>query len=203
VWVAASADEVPAAPAEAPPQAGFGAVAAQEGLAAPAASPPALPVDVAAALPPGNAVNPAGAGAAPVASAAPEADHISDTTVIAAAPAAAPRPDAPQLVEPQSAAPQSAAPLALAAQAAETGGAPAALPAAAAPPADSHGLGCLAIGALASAGVLIYSNTLAVAITGGPNPNLVLPLMVAGYAVGCGIGASVSPGLHWLTGHIS
>ena len=63
-------------------------------------------------------------------------------------------------------------------------------------------LGCVTIGALASIGVLVYSNTIAVAVTGGPNPSVLVPMMAAGYAVGCGVGAAVPPGLHWLASHI-
>lgn len=64
-------------------------------------------------------------------------------------------------------------------------------------------LSCMAVGAIASVGVFVYSNTIAAAVTGGPNPALVVPLMAAGYAVGCTVGATVSPSLRWITGHPS
>ena len=69
-------------------------------------------------------------------------------------------------------------------------------------PSVTQGLGCVAIGALTSVGVFFYGNTVAAAVTGGPNPFLLVPMMAAGFAVGCTVGARVSPSLHWLAGHI-
>lgn len=84
--------------------------------------------------------------------------------------------------------------------------APAAVEAAPAPRASarsapSRGVGCITVGAIASVGALVYSNTVGAAVTGGANSGLLMPLMAASYAVGCGIGAAVTPTLAWLTGH--
>jgi hypothetical protein len=124
---------------------------------------------------------------------------------IQAAPAVAaeaPAPPAPvaALADNTPAAPVVAAPVVAAPVIAAAQAAPAHAPLS---PGESKGLGCLAVGALASVGVFVYGNTIAAAVTGGPNPLALVPMMAAGFAVGCTVGAGVSPGLHWLAGHLS
>lgn len=151
--------------------------------AAPAV-PPATPVLAAGvvavpAVPEANGQS-AGAADSP-APAAPVADSATITTAQAPPPVPMPAPDA--AVEPATGPTQAA------------GTQPGA--------AGSWGvpdIGCLTVGALASVGVLIYGNTIGTALTGAPSPALLVPLMVAGYAVGCTVGTGVTHRLRWVIG---
>ena len=62
-----------------------------------------------------------------------------------------------------------------------------------------QGMSCL-VGGLASAGAsYLYSDVVAVAATGAvTNPVLMLPVVVAGFAAGCGVFATMAPGLYWM-----
>jgi hypothetical protein len=75
-------------------------------------------------------------------------------------------------------------------------------PAPAVPPtmtmAEYQGLGCLLGGTVATTGVFVYSDIITIAATGVVNPLLLVPVMATGFAVGCSVAATVSPGLLWI-----
>jgi hypothetical protein len=62
-----------------------------------------------------------------------------------------------------------------------------------------QGVSCLGAGAVASLGTFVYSDVITVALTGVvTNPVLLVPLVATGFALGCGAGANMGPGLLWL-----
>ncbi|MFO1059249.1 MAG: hypothetical protein U1E53_20065 [Dongiaceae bacterium] len=62
-----------------------------------------------------------------------------------------------------------------------------------------QGVSCI-LGGFATAGAsYIYSDVVAVAATGAvTNPVLTLPILAAGFAAGCGVFATMAPGLYWM-----
>jgi hypothetical protein len=63
---------------------------------------------------------------------------------------------------------------------------------------EYQGVGCLVSGTAAGAGVFAYSDVITVAATGMLNPVLLIPVIATGFAVGCGVGATVSPAFLWI-----
>ena len=45
---------------------------------------------------------------------------------------------------------------------------------------------------------VVYSDAITFAATGAFNPVLLIPVMATGFAVGCGVGATVSPAFLWI-----
>ena len=64
---------------------------------------------------------------------------------------------------------------------------------------EYQGLGCLAGGVAGAAGVFVYSDVIIVAATGAFNPLLLVPSMATGLAVGCSVGAMMSPAFIWVS----
>jgi hypothetical protein len=64
--------------------------------------------------------------------------------------------------------------------------------------AEYQGMGCLAEGSIGGLGAHLYSDVVAIALSGTANPALGIPFVVSGFAIGCGIGASASPALHYI-----
>jgi len=63
---------------------------------------------------------------------------------------------------------------------------------------EYQGWGCLVGGTSGASGVFVYSDAITVAATGALNPVLLIPVMATGFAVGCGVGATVSPAFLWI-----
>lgn len=64
---------------------------------------------------------------------------------------------------------------------------------------EIQGLSCMALGTLSSLSVYLYSDVLTEALTGtAVNPVLLIPVLATGFAAGCGVGSTMSPGLHWI-----
>jgi len=63
---------------------------------------------------------------------------------------------------------------------------------------EYQGWGCLVGGSVGAAGVFTYSDVITMAAVGMTNPLLLIPAMATGFAVGCGVGATVSPAFLWL-----
>ena len=131
-------------------------------------------------------------------------------------PAPAPAPAAQAQTAPaQPAAPARPTPAPAATQAPVATPAPAAAPPAAAAPAAAAakappesgmtgvqavgGMNCLIFGSLTAAGVYVYSDVLMLAVTGYVQPALLLPTMAAGFAMGCTVGNTMTPGLMYLS----
>jgi hypothetical protein len=63
---------------------------------------------------------------------------------------------------------------------------------------EYQGWGCLVGGTSGATGVFVYSDAITFAATGALNPVLLIPVMATGFAVGCGVGATVSPAFLWI-----
>jgi hypothetical protein len=63
---------------------------------------------------------------------------------------------------------------------------------------EYQGMGCLTAGVIAATGVFIYSDVITAAVSGVVNPVLLIPVVATGFAVGCGVGATLSPGFLWI-----
>jgi hypothetical protein len=63
--------------------------------------------------------------------------------------------------------------------------------------AEYQGLSCIGIGAVAGVGTLGYLDPIAVAATGLASPLLLVPVVAAGFAVGCSVGATIAPAFLW------
>jgi hypothetical protein len=63
--------------------------------------------------------------------------------------------------------------------------------------AEYQGLSCVALGAVTGIGTLGYLDPIAVAATGFTSPLLLVPVVAAGFAVGCGVGSTLAPALLW------
>lgn len=65
---------------------------------------------------------------------------------------------------------------------------------------EYQGLSCLALGLITTFGVFIYSDVITEALTGAVvNPVLLIPVMALGFASGCSVGSTMSPGLLWIS----
>jgi len=63
-----------------------------------------------------------------------------------------------------------------------------------------QGVSCIALGLVTTFGVFIYSDVITEALTGAvANPVLLIPVMALGFASGCSVGSTMSPGLLWLS----
>ncbi len=58
-------------------------------------------------------------------------------------------------------------------------------------------MACLIGGAAAMVGVATYSELIAAA-TGGVSVPVIVPLVAAGFAAGCGVASTAAPGLLWI-----
>ena len=63
---------------------------------------------------------------------------------------------------------------------------------------ETQGVGCLAGGSLAALGAHLYSDVVALALSGVADPALAIPFVVSGFAVGCGMGATLTPTLLYI-----
>ena len=64
--------------------------------------------------------------------------------------------------------------------------------------AEFQGLSCAALGAATGLAALAYIDPITVAAAGTfSTPLLLIPVVAAGFAVGCSVGATVSPALAW------
>ncbi len=61
-----------------------------------------------------------------------------------------------------------------------------------------QGVSCIITGVAGAIGAVIYSGPIATAATDWSLPFLLAPAMVGAYAIGCTIGATTGPGVHWL-----
>lgn len=61
---------------------------------------------------------------------------------------------------------------------------------------EYQGMGCLTAGSLGAVGAHLYSDVVAIAVTGAANPALGVPFVVSGFAVGCGLGGAMAPALY-------
>ena len=64
--------------------------------------------------------------------------------------------------------------------------------------AQLQGVSCIVAGVAGAVGAAVYSGPIATAATDWSLPFLLAPAMVGAYAIGCTIGATTGPGLHWL-----
>ena len=64
--------------------------------------------------------------------------------------------------------------------------------------AQLQGVSCIVAGLAGSVGAVLYSGPIATAASDWSVPFLLAPAMVGAYAIGCTIGATTGPGLHWL-----
>jgi hypothetical protein len=62
---------------------------------------------------------------------------------------------------------------------------------------EFQGLACLMGGAAAMVGVATYSEFI-VAATGGATAPVIVPILAAGFAAGCSVASTASPGLLWI-----
>ncbi len=63
---------------------------------------------------------------------------------------------------------------------------------------ELQGLACGAGGTIGGGSAMVYSLEMAATVT---SPELLLPLIAAGFSTGCGVGASLAPALTWLYRH--
>jgi len=64
---------------------------------------------------------------------------------------------------------------------------------------EYQGLNCIAFGLTAAAGVYVYSDVIVEVLTGmSVNAYLLLPVLATGFAAGCSVGSTMSPGLLWI-----
>jgi hypothetical protein len=62
-----------------------------------------------------------------------------------------------------------------------------------------QGVSCIVGGILSGVTAYAYSDIVAVVATGGVTaPVLVLPIIATGFAAGCGVAATMAPGLYWI-----
>jgi hypothetical protein len=62
-----------------------------------------------------------------------------------------------------------------------------------------QGVSCILGGALAAAASFTYSDVVALATTGALTaPILMVPILATGFAAGCGVFATMAPGLYWI-----
>ena len=63
--------------------------------------------------------------------------------------------------------------------------------------AEYQGLSCIAVGIVTGIGTLGYLDPIAAAATSVASPLLLVPVVAAGFAVGCSVGATLSPAFLW------
>ena len=63
--------------------------------------------------------------------------------------------------------------------------------------AEYQGLSCIAVGIVTCIGTLGYLDPIAAAATSLASPLLLVPVVAAGFAVGCSVGATLSPAFLW------
>ena len=63
--------------------------------------------------------------------------------------------------------------------------------------AEYQGLSCVTAGAITGIATLGYLDPIAAATTGLASPLLLVPVVAAGFAVGCSVGATLSPAFLW------
>ena len=61
-----------------------------------------------------------------------------------------------------------------------------------------QGVSCIFAGLAGAVGAAIYTGPIATAATDWSVPFLLAPAMVGAYAIGCTVGATTGPGVHWL-----
>jgi hypothetical protein len=62
-----------------------------------------------------------------------------------------------------------------------------------------QGVSCIVGGIVSSVTAYAYSDIVAVAATGGATaPVFLLPIIATGFAAGCGVAATMAPGLYWI-----
>ncbi|MGE0225215.1 MAG: hypothetical protein AB7F35_16420 [Acetobacteraceae bacterium] len=60
-----------------------------------------------------------------------------------------------------------------------------------------QGVSCIVTGLATAAGAVLYSNTVAAAVDWSL-PVVLAPVIAGAYAIGCTVGATTGPGVHWL-----
>jgi hypothetical protein len=60
---------------------------------------------------------------------------------------------------------------------------------------EKQGFGCLYAGVLGAVAAYVYSDIIAVAVSGALNPGLLIPVLASGFAVACGVGSQATPAL--------
>ena len=64
---------------------------------------------------------------------------------------------------------------------------------------EYQGLNCIAFGLATAAGVYVYSDVIVEVLTGmSVSAYLLLPVLATGFAAGCSVGSTMSPGLLWI-----
>jgi hypothetical protein len=66
---------------------------------------------------------------------------------------------------------------------------------------EKQGYGCLWAGSLGAVAAYVYSDIIAIAVSGAVAPGLLIPVLASGFAVACGVGSQATPAiLHMLGG---
>jgi hypothetical protein len=66
---------------------------------------------------------------------------------------------------------------------------------------EKQGYGCLWAGALGAVAAYVYSDIIAIAVSGTVAPGLLIPVLASGFAVACGVGSQATPAvLHMFSG---
>jgi hypothetical protein len=60
-----------------------------------------------------------------------------------------------------------------------------------------QGVSCIVTGLAAATGAVLYSNAVAAAVDWSL-PVVLAPVIAGAYAIGCSVGATTGPGVHWL-----
>jgi hypothetical protein len=60
---------------------------------------------------------------------------------------------------------------------------------------EKQGFGCLYAGALGVLAAYVYSDIIAVAVSGMLNPGLLVPVLASGFVVACGVGTQATPAI--------
>jgi hypothetical protein len=64
---------------------------------------------------------------------------------------------------------------------------------------EKQGYGCLWAGAMGAVAAYVYSDIIAIAVSGTVAPGLLIPVLASGFAVACGVGSQATPAvLHML-----
>jgi hypothetical protein len=58
---------------------------------------------------------------------------------------------------------------------------------------EKQGFGCLYAGVFGAVAAYVYSDIIAVAVSGALNPGLLIPVLASGFAVACGVGSQATP----------
>jgi hypothetical protein len=65
---------------------------------------------------------------------------------------------------------------------------------------EKQAFGCLYAGVLGAVAAYVYSDIIAVAVSGALNPGLLIPVLASGFAVACGVGSQASPAILRMVG---